>query len=237
MRTHVIDRWLLQTRVNGLDGSLSVDEVPREAVVGVVKRDGLSTAGSVLEFVDLCGARERLGGELKVRLGVDDEADAAELVLVRLLQAHAEGLGAVAAVVGLLPDRLELGEAKVESELLRGRDVDVLVVRVRDALQADLLEDFVDRHFGRGGFVVTGVQQDGDDGELTSGIYSGPRGDRGVSGEVLGDVWRPSAVKAGVTPPSLVEPEEARTQRGVGSELARVKKKNPEKEKGGPTSH
>lgn len=125
---------------------------------GVAERHTLATARGILQLVDLGGLRKGLGRMLEIVQRLDNEGGAEELVLIALLGDNGDGLGAVAAVVGAVPDAGGLGEAEVFVESSGGVDVLVLVCREGDANELDLLihshGDYLRRREGHGALSI-----------------------------------------------------------------------------------
>lgn len=131
----VVDLEIWELRVPDIHLFLAVYQVKREAVNGIIKGHGFAAARSVREIIDFRGLAflgECLGGVHQILLGLDGKGGAAKLILVGLIDAQDEGLGAVTAVIGLFAYTLGLVEAKVLHELTGLGDILVFVGDVGD---------------------------------------------------------------------------------------------------------
>lgn len=138
LETHVVVPQLREIGLLSLDAPLPEHEVERPPINRVLERNALAPAGRILQLTDPRGPRQRPARKLQIVQRLHHERRPHELVLGALLCAEHEGLGAVAAVVRLLPDLRRLVEAEVVVEGVGGGDVLVLVVDVGEAHEVDL---------------------------------------------------------------------------------------------------
>ena len=152
--TYIIDLENGKSRIAALNGRLTVHQMEREPVDGVIKGDAPPSAGHILQIVHLCGLAflgQGPGGLLEIFFGLDHESGAAKLGLGGCLEREDEGLRAVAPVKGPLAYLRCLLEAKIVHKLLCLVDLFMLVVDVRNAHQVDLLEMVVWESGSHGG--------------------------------------------------------------------------------------
>lgn len=135
--THKIEPSLQQSRVAGVDLRLSVDQMKRESVNGIVKRHPEPTTGFFRHLMHRRGVGQRLRRIVQVLAGLDHEGGAAEEILVAGRQAVYKGLAAGTAIVSVGTGAGHFLEAKVIEESLGVCLVLVGVEDVGDAHEVD----------------------------------------------------------------------------------------------------